>query len=378
LAGSSDPNTVSFGFAGDICLSLEVINSVRRYGPRFPFEKVAGLYERVDLVVGNLECCITEKNIAEAPSQPPLRVPIDVADALRQSGIDVLGLANNHVMDMGVDGLRSTMRYLDDGGFRHFGAGMTLRMAEAPLFVEASGVRLAFLGACDISNCWAREDQPGVAPLSERRLLRRVAAVKDSADLVVVCLHADLEFVRHPAPWRQRLSRRLIESGAAMVVQHHPHVCQGIEQYRDGLVAYSLGNHVFQVHDSGYQMSRSGTADGVFLEVGATLRDGRRCLGATTHPLKIDSTHRPVPCDPNEAERRRREIDELSSELLDPHLVRESWRATCRTQVAGQIMDNYYTMMKYGVRAVFNNDIAAIRSPERRRWMYGFLSAGYL
>jgi poly-gamma-glutamate capsule biosynthesis protein CapA/YwtB (metallophosphatase superfamily) len=256
----------SLGFVGDLCLSLDVINTVRHHGAEFLFERVRPLYEQLDLVVGNLECCITDEGPVEPPLRPPLSAPIDVAEALKSSGIDVFGLANNHVMDFGADGLRSTMEHLDKCGAGYFGAGMTLQEAEAPLHIEVAGGRLALFGACDFTASWASDGRPGVAPLSERRLLRRIAEAKETSDLVIVLLHADLEFVRHPAPWRQRLSRRLIKHGAAMVIQHHPHVSQGLERYRGGLIAYSLGNHVFQVNGVEY-LDHPGTHNGMLLQV---------------------------------------------------------------------------------------------------------------
>jgi poly-gamma-glutamate capsule biosynthesis protein CapA/YwtB (metallophosphatase superfamily) len=161
-------------------------------------------------------------------------------------------------MDFGASGLRSIMEHLDKCGARYFGAGMTLGEAEAPLDIEIAGLRLALLGAPEFTASWASEDRPGLAPLSERRVLHRIVEAKKKCDFVIVFLHADLEFVRHPAPCRQRLCRRLIEQGADMVVQHHPHVCQGLERYGGGLIVYSLGNHVFQVRGVEY-LDRRGT-----------------------------------------------------------------------------------------------------------------------
>src|ERR1700682_5838901 len=115
---SSAPKGPSLGFVGDICLSLGAIDTVRRHGAEFLFEPVRPLFEDLDLIVGNLECCITDQGPSEPPLRPPLNAPTDVAQALNSSGIDVFGLANNHVMDFGVDGLRSTIQYLDEQGFR--------------------------------------------------------------------------------------------------------------------------------------------------------------------------------------------------------------------------------------------------------------------
>jgi len=376
MTESTPAHGFSLGFVGDLCLSLDVINTVRRHGHEFLFERVRPLYEQFDLVVGNLECCITSNGPPEPPLRPPLSTPVDVAEALHSSGIDVFGLANNHVMDFGGDGLHSTIEYLKKCGLRYFGAGMTLREAEAPVHIEVAGTRLALLGASEFSDSWASERRPGVAPLSERRLLRRIAAAKTDSDIVIALLHADLEFVRHPAPWRQRLSRRLIEHGATMVIQHHPHVCQGIERYRSGLIAYSLGNHVFQVNGIEY-FDNSATDNSMLLQVDIGHSGGRQVVNATAHHLRIDPTHRPVPCDPATADRRQQELDELSRELLDPRAVRAAWRATCRQQLNGSVYSTYYALRKRGLAAAIKSDVAILRTAEHRRWIYGFLSSGY-
>lgn len=373
--GSTPAHGPSLGFVGDLCLSLDVINTVRRHGAEFLFERVRPLYEQLDLVVGNLESCITDKGPAEAPLRPPLNTPRDVAEALKSSGINVFGLANNHIMDFGADGLRSTMEYLDKCGFRYFGAGMSMQEAEAPLELEIAGTRLALLGACEFTACWASDDRPGVAPLSKWRLLRRVADAKKSADLVIVVLHADLEFVSHPAPWRQRLSRRLVEEGAALVIQHHPHVCQGIEQYMGGLIAYSLGNHVFQVDGLEY-FDTPGTDNSMLLQVDTYSHSGR-ILNWKAHHLHIDPTHRPVPCEDNTADRQRQEHETLNRKLLEPRVVRAIWRRTCWQQVYENIFATYYTLRKKGVASAIEHDISIVRTPEHRRWIYGFLSAGF-
>jgi hypothetical protein len=370
-------SNISLGFVGDICLSLEVINTVRRHGTKFIFEKVHRLFEDLNLVIGNLESCIIDDCPAEPPLRPPLYTPRDVAEALRSSGIGVFSLANNHVMDFGPSGLRSTLEYMNEGGFHHFGAGMTRREAEAPLYVEVGNRKLAFLGACDVTACWASDDRPGVAPLSERRLLNRVAQAKERADIVVAVLHADLEFVSFPAPWRQRLSRKLIKQGAAVVVQHHPHVCQGIERYMDGLIAYSLGNHVFQVHENEYQGGCAGTADSMLLQVDIGGPRTKPTLSPTAHLLDIDMTNRPVPCDAATAQRRRRDIEQLNTQVIDPRLVRAVWRSTCWQQVYGAVFGGYYTMRRKGLSAAMAGQIEILRTAENRRWIYGFLSAGF-
>lgn len=367
----------SIGFVGDICLSQGVISTVRTRGPEFLFEDVRPLCRELDLVVGNLETCITDQSLPQPPPRHALmHTPLTVAAALRSSGIEVFGLANNHVMDFGPDGLSSTIRYLDGCGFRHFGAGMTLQEAEAPLHIRLSNLRIALLGASEFSESWASPNRPGVAPLSEKRLLRRVAEVKGASDLIVVVLHADLEFCRHPAPWRQRLSRRLAEAGAGLVIQHHPHVRQGLEEYSGALIAYSLGNFVFQIEKNEY-LDRPGTRESMLLQVDVKRSDEQLYLDSIVHHLELDLNHRPIFSTKSGLERQRKELEQMSRELLDRGGIRTAWRAACWNQGRANALATYYALCKGEVSNSINTVLSLIRIPAKRRWIYGLLSAGF-
>jgi hypothetical protein len=116
----------------------------------------------------------------------------------------------------------------------------------------------------------------------------------------------------------------------------------------------------------------------MLIQVDLTRRDGSIAVNAVAHHMRIDSTHRPVPCSHGEADYQRRELEELSGELLDRRTVRRVWRATCRQQICDLVFGSYYALRKRGLAAILNEDIALLRAPEHRRWIYGFLPAGFL
>ena len=124
-------------------------------------------------------------------------------------------------------------------------------------------------------------------------------------------------------------------------------------------------------------MSCPGTTDSMLLQVDIGGASGQPALSPIVHPLKIDLHHRPVLCDAVTAERQRQNIEQLSRQLLDPAAVRAVWRSTCWQQVYGNIFGTYYTWRKKGLAAAIKHDIAIVRTAEHRRWMYGFLSAGF-
>jgi poly-gamma-glutamate synthesis protein (capsule biosynthesis protein) len=194
-----------------------------------------------------------------------MAVPAAYAEGLREAGFHAMSLANNHMMDCGTDGLNTTLARLGDLGIRAFGAGPDLVHAETPLVLERGGRRFAFLAASGFADTNAAQGRPGTAPLDRTRLGERVRAAR-------ACRPSSSS--RCTPPRVQPLSSLgacdfplVGRPGRNIIVQHHPHVCQGVELYRNGLIAYSLGNFVLQVRGSSYLEAHAGTTDSILWTV---------------------------------------------------------------------------------------------------------------
>ena len=129
---------------------------------------------------------------------------------------------------------------------------MNEAQAYAPAFIEVDGLRVAFLGFVDVHptdydyRTWeAGPDKPGVAWAHEDRVREGVIAAKAQADIVIVLVHNGYEFVQQVSSQQQKIAHLAIDSGASLVIGSHPHVLQRIESYHNGLIAYSMGNFVF-------------------------------------------------------------------------------------------------------------------------------------
>lgn len=364
-------------FVGDIHLGGDIGKLCNEHGDHFPFAQVEDALARFDPVVGNLECCLVDSSNSVETDVNPFAVRGSMAREIRRSGFHALNLANNHILDCGVRALEVTIDRLEDAGIAHFGAGPDLERAGESRWLERDGHRLAFIGACDRSSCYAAPARAGVLPVIPPMLGSRVREAARQADLVTVSLHADLEFVCCPAPWRIRLCRWLIEQGAHLVICHHPHVVQGLEEYRGGLIAYSLGNFVFKIQDNAYQERHPGTAEGVILGVDVTFGDGGPRLSPELIPVRITDEHRPVPVHGPEAEKMLLEIDRRSAVIRDPDAVRREWRASCRREVRRAFLAAYYAIR----RGQHGNAVRILRDmviePESRRWLLGRLTGGF-
>lgn len=211
------------------------------------FRAVAPSFHRSDLVVGNLECVLTRQGDAIL-GKCTLRGSPEWASEMRTAGIDLVSLANNHVMDYGQQGLFSTIDALNQAGIRHVGAGRNLSEACAPLFVGAAGLRIAFLARSAVivsSPTYAGDDDPGVAFLDIAETEATVRSCRLLADVVVLLLHWGIEEYSYPSPVQRQVARQLVDAGANIILGHHPHVLQGFEYYRSAPIVYSLGNFAF-------------------------------------------------------------------------------------------------------------------------------------
>jgi hypothetical protein len=335
------------------------------------------LLMKSDIACGNLEFCI----VADECQDPPkgiMRVPHQLAHGLENCGIGIWSLCNNHIMDGGPVGLVSTRNFLDERSLAYFGAGADLADAEKSAIVDVRGTRVAYIGGCDVSRYFASETSAGIAPLRAANLLRRVDAARKQSDIVVCVLHADLEFSEYPSPYRVRLSRTLVECGADLVIQHHPHVCQGIERYGGGVIAYSLGNFVFPVVGNEYLERYPATRWGVALFVDITLAAEGKRIEWRVLPVTIGVDHGPHLSDSSTAIAQRAALERLSVGLADTTLIRRQWWRRC----VGEAKSTFYSLHHHRRRAGLKHTLAeALRiacDPYERRWIQGLLSGGFL
>ncbi len=243
--GEVDSSLVVLRFGGDCLLSGH-------------FEKAAGdsvglpfagfdLLRDADIAMVNLESPITTRG---AKIQKPFnfRMHPRYLASLTGAGIDIVNIANNHIFDYGSEGLFDTISYLDSARVLHVGAGRNKGEARRPAVVSVKGRKIAFVGYYGGGEApIARENAPGVAVRRLRSILDDIRQLRkrDSTDFIIVTLHWGTEKAELPDEGQRRFARAIIDGGADAVIGHHPHVLQGIERYKSGVIVYSLGNLIF-------------------------------------------------------------------------------------------------------------------------------------
>jgi hypothetical protein len=217
----------------------------------FPTRKVFGptaeIFKASDLVIGNLEGPLVKDGKAVA-GKCVLRGDPGWATLLREVGFHVVSLANNHIMDYGVDGLVATMSSLKAAGLHCVGAGVNREEAEAPLVLEQNQVKVSIIARSSVivsSPSYAAYRQPGVAFFDLERTADTIRQCARECGVVILILHWGLEEYLYPTPGQRKLAKALADAGADVIFGHHPHVVQGMESLGGALVSYSSGNFVF-------------------------------------------------------------------------------------------------------------------------------------
>jgi len=190
------------------------------------------------------------------------RAAPEMVEGLTAAGVDVVSTANNHTRDAFAEGVTFTLDWLAGHHIAAAGTGHTPAEAHQGVIIERNGMRFGFLAyTYDQRNGNYTDDDARVAVLDEATLRQDVAILREKTNVVVVSMHAGLEYYPKPVPQQIQFAHAAIDAGAAIVVGHHPHVVQPAERYKDGVIFYSLGNLVFD------QFQRRETQQGVLAEV---------------------------------------------------------------------------------------------------------------
>jgi poly-gamma-glutamate synthesis protein (capsule biosynthesis protein) len=232
---------------GDIMLGGQWESQLAANNYFHAFENIAQELNRGDITIANLEAPLTDRGNEFEDKKFRFRVNPAAATALKKAGITTVNLANNHIMDFGPIGLADTVEALKKVDIDWVGAGDNLAQARGVQFYELRGLKVAMLGYSMTlpTEFWASKRKAGTMPAVEKLMCADIAAARKEASVVVVSIHWGEEGATRLRPYQPRLARLMIDSGADVVIGHHPHRLQGVERYKNGIVFYSLGNFAF-------------------------------------------------------------------------------------------------------------------------------------
>jgi len=265
MAESTEHQTAHLMLGGDVMLGRLVAQAIRRQGPGYPLGAVAAMMRRSDLTIVNLECAITcsSQQWRGAPKAFYFGAPPDAVRALLDAGVGAVSLANNHILDFDVVGLRDTLRLLKQSGIAYTGAGADMSEACTPLFLDRNGIRFGMVAYCDHQPDFAATEagagiayldlQDQAAALEQFRLgLARIRQGK--ADWPILSLHWGPNMLDRPSPRFIHLAHAAVDMGYRILFGHSAHVFHGVEIYRGCPILYAAGDLVDDYHvDPGFR-----------------------------------------------------------------------------------------------------------------------------
>ncbi len=222
---------------GDMMLDRHVRTLMDKHGLDYPFEKIRDELAGIDFVFVNFEGPIKE---FEVPTQKSIsfRFKPDVVWAVKNAGINIVSIANNHSLDQGWAGRDDTMKFLKQAGIRYF--GHPKNSAEGNTHIELIGDKtIAFVGFDDT-----------IFPIDPAYAQNMIEELSLITDYIVVSVHWGREYIHQPTERKKMLGHTFIDAGADVVLGHHPHVVQTMEIYRGKPIFYSLGNFIFDQYFS--------------------------------------------------------------------------------------------------------------------------------
>jgi poly-gamma-glutamate synthesis protein (capsule biosynthesis protein) len=277
---------ITLAFAGDVNFADRTARLLRH--PAAAFGPISSVLGSADLSAVNLETAVTRRGMPQ-PKTFHFRTTPRAFTAIRAAGIDVVTMANNHVLDYGQTGLADTLAAAKAAHFPYVGIGENARAAWAPYITTIKGTRIAIIGVsqvAELASSWvATRTRPGEAnAINTRRTIAAVRAARKHADIVIVFMHWGTEGQACPDAGQLALAPRLAAAGASIIIGAHAHVLQGSGWLGHTFVAYGMGNFLW------WERSYS-TATGVLK---LTLRPGKP-LRARFVPAVVSSTGRPLP-----------------------------------------------------------------------------------
>jgi poly-gamma-glutamate synthesis protein (capsule biosynthesis protein) len=234
---------------GDILLDRGVRQAIDRHGMDHLFSAgIDSVFREAQVVVGNLECPATH---IEAPvfKRFIFRADPEWLPALKKHGMTHLNLANNHAIDQGREGLMDTWRNIKEAGMVPIGAGANMAEASRPVLLASAPRRVWLVPSLRLAleNYAYLPDRPCVSQEPMDSLLERVHRLRqeDSTAVIIVSLHWGGEHTLQPVPRQRMEARQLVMAGADVLVCHHTHTLQTIEDFRGRKIYYSIGNFIF-------------------------------------------------------------------------------------------------------------------------------------
>jgi poly-gamma-glutamate synthesis protein (capsule biosynthesis protein) len=213
-------------------------------------DKLLSLWNAADIRIFNMEVTLADKENPIAKCGPNLTAPASTVNGIKALNPSLITLANNHILDQGIQGLKSTEQVLTENNIPYVGIGDNLDEASRPYIFQKDEFKIGIYACAEYEFSIATKNSPGANPFDPLESLDHIAALKNNCDFVIVLYHGGKEHYRYPSPYLQKVCRKLAQKGVDLVVCQHSHCIGCYEVYEGSTIVYGQGNFVFDHSDS--------------------------------------------------------------------------------------------------------------------------------
>lgn len=285
-------------------------------------EALETVLQEADFRIFNLEVPLVDVKNPIDKCGPNLIAPTSTIYGYKAINVNLLTLANNHILDQSDVGLRSTQKLLDEHGIAYVGAGNSIYEAAQPYIFEIDNKKIGVYACAEHEFSIAGEDKAGANPFDPFTSLDHISQLREKCDFLIVLYHGGKEHYRYPSPNLQKVCRKIVEKGADLVVCQHSHCVGCKEEYQNGTIVYGQGNFLFDHSESEFWQTS------LLIEI-------KDSFSIDYIPLMKDKNSVRLATGEN-AEKILGDFEERSNEILQQGLIEEKYK-----EFFQQMIDNY-------------------------------------
>jgi poly-gamma-glutamate synthesis protein (capsule biosynthesis protein) len=230
---------------GDVSPTKDTAELFRKKDINTLFNDVLPVMKDSEFTFVNLECALTESDGKIRKFGPHLKAPTETAEVLKEVGVTVCGLSNNHIFDYGVQGAKDTIKALGAAGVDYTGFGKNYEDARKNYFFEKDGEKICVIAVCEHEFSGALENRMGSRTFEEFDTMEDIRKARTEADRVIVCYHGGKEYCKYPSPRLRKVCQAMARCGADVVLCQHSHCIGCYEEYQGCHIVYGQGNFHF-------------------------------------------------------------------------------------------------------------------------------------
>lgn len=318
-----------------VCFGHGVRSTIDKHGIPSLFNNTRDTLSHADIVFGNLETVLPRDADSTELFDMEMKGKSEYAAELAKVGFNVMSVANNHAMQHGPEAFKDTVSILKENNISPVGVNET--NVSNCFFYNKKSTKIAMIGYSLRPEKYSKSGS--LYALGKKQvILEQIQQLKNDNAQIIVSLHWGEEYLHYPSIEQVQLARDIIDAGACLILGHHPHVLQGIEEYNKGIIVYSLGNYIFD-------MWQKNTRETIIFECEIDQSGVKRY---NFLPVFVNKRYQPIILTGQQAEKLRSQIQRYSNAIDSNNKVKDF---TDAMQEYNKIAEKTYT--KYRMESYF-------------------------